>query len=700
MITIEFNYEQQIIEIQTNIKDTFQEAINKYLQKSLLDKESIMFLANGLLLKPEKTIESQMNSLNEKNNNIKVLVNKIDKPEQVFIKSKDIICPRCQGLCRIKYDDLTITCYDCENNHKIEDILLSEFDEKQKINLSNIICNECKLKNRGESYNYDFYICLTCNKNICPLCKSKHSNEDHNIIKYEQKNYICQKHNDTFFKYCQDCKKNICIICEKEHKEHKMIFFGDIIPNIDDLKNKFNEKKKEIESFKENVKDLMKELNEFVKIIDKYIDINNELLNNYDIRKKNYNILANINEINNDNDILKNIRDINNMSKKILDIFKLNKYEKGEKELKIKLEQFEKEKEERKRKEIIEKEKSKKEIENSKEDKEKLEKNLTIILKKIKKFNVIIEDFKRDIKLEPIIIEDDNEKSLFNISDSSKIIIRVENYEEGTVYYWPPEKFYERYDLAQELFERFYEENLDLTTISKEEDPLWDEPKHSLLGYALYRLEPLAYLMSNPVSINIVSPSGDVVGKLDVDLIPHDENDNEFDEVPETPSDLIGQDLKFKVSIIGVKDLPKNFCRKLKIEYQTFYDKKTYSTKIYNENDSNLTEFKINENIEHEIVCLTKEDIEYLEKEGLCFKVYAFEDIEKKGRKQIEPNELKKEYENLKEFMKNEKDNKDKNITNKDNKEITDEDNINKDDTDNKDEAKTRKNYYQDCNIF
>ena len=64
--------------------------------------------------------------------------------------------------------------------------------------------------------------------------------------------------------------------------------------------------------------------------------------------------------------------------------------------------------------------------------------------------------------------------------------------------------------------------------------------------------------MSNQVSIDIVSPSGDVVGKLDVDLIPHDENDNEFDEVPETPSDLIGQDLKFKVSIIGVKDLPKN----------------------------------------------------------------------------------------------------------------------------------------------
>ena len=110
------------------------------------------------------------------------------------------------------------------------------------------------------------------------------------------------------------------------------------------------------------------------------------------------------------------------------------------------------------------------------------------MLKKISRFNAIITDFKREIKLEPIIIKDDNEKSLFNILDSSKIIIRVENYVEGTVYYWPPEKFHERYDLARDLFERFCEENLDLTTISKEEDPLWDEPKQSLLGYAFYRL--------------------------------------------------------------------------------------------------------------------------------------------------------------------------------------------------------------------
>ena len=39
MIKIEFNYNQQIIEIQSNTNEIFQEAINKYLQKSLLEPE-------------------------------------------------------------------------------------------------------------------------------------------------------------------------------------------------------------------------------------------------------------------------------------------------------------------------------------------------------------------------------------------------------------------------------------------------------------------------------------------------------------------------------------------------------------------------------------------------------------------------------------------------------------------------------------
>ena len=41
--------------------------------------------------------------------------------------------------------------------------------------------------------------------------------------------------------------------------------------------------------------------------------------------------------------------------------------------------------------------------------------------------------------------------------------------------------------------------------------------------------------MLNRSSISLISPqSGDTVGQIDVDIIPLDENDNEFEEVPES----------------------------------------------------------------------------------------------------------------------------------------------------------------------
>ena len=310
-----------------------------------------------------------------------------------------------------------------------------------------------------------------------------------------------------------------------------------------------------------------------------------------------------------------------------------------EQKLKIKMEQLEDEKirkrrefEIKERNELAKLEQTKKESEIIRKN-EKLEMNLTIIMKKLSKLNIIIKEFKRNIKMDIQLhnntIEEGEDKT-------QTILIRVENYEEGTVYYWTPETFHNRFDLMSDLFERYYDNDLDLATITKEEDPLWDEPTHSLLGYAFYKCEPICYLMSNPSSISIISPDGNIMGQLDVDIIPHDENDNEYDEVPESPSELIGQSICFKVCIIGVKNLPVNFCRNLKVEYQTFYDKQVNYTKLYNEDNSNLTEFKIGEEIEHRIDYITKEDVEFLEKEKLCFKVYAYEDVEKKGKADVD----------------------------------------------------------------
>ena len=272
---------------------------------------------------------------------------------------------------------------------------------------------------------------------------------------------------------------------------------------------------------------------------------------------------------------------------------------------------------------------------------EKLKNNLINIIKKISKMDIIINDLKRKINLK-VAIQKNLLQENSELNSTANLMIRVENYEEGSVYYWNTETFQNRYDLMKELFNKFNDEELEIQNIKKEEDPLWDEGKPILLGYAFYRLEPVAYLMSNPSTIPILSPEGEVMGTLDMDVVPHDDNGKEFDEIPELPSELIGQKLLYKVRIISIKNIPKNFSANLKVEYKTFYDHSIISTKLYNEkaefnkciNEKNNVD--INEEFEHKIDFLTKEDIDYLENEKMCFKIYASEQIEKKGKTPIE----------------------------------------------------------------
>ena len=40
-------------------------------------------------------------------------------------------------------------------------------------------------RNKGNTHNNEFYKCLNCNYNICPLCKFTHNNSGHNIINYD-----------------------------------------------------------------------------------------------------------------------------------------------------------------------------------------------------------------------------------------------------------------------------------------------------------------------------------------------------------------------------------------------------------------------------------------------------------------------------------------------------------------------------------
>ena len=219
MVKVEFNYLQNIIKIQANINDSFQLIIEKYLNKINLDINNIYFLSNGKKISKDDILGNIMNESDKRNNKIIILVYSIN-----IIKSNEIICPICKEICKYYINNYKIYLYGCKNRHIIKDIKLNEFINKQNIDISEIKCDNCKEKNKSNTKNNEMYICNECNMNLCSLCKSIHD-KSHIIINYENKNYICKEHNETFVKYCKDCEIDLCLSCINGHEDHYIISY-------------------------------------------------------------------------------------------------------------------------------------------------------------------------------------------------------------------------------------------------------------------------------------------------------------------------------------------------------------------------------------------------------------------------------------------------------------------------------------------
>ena len=72
------------------------------------------------------------------------LKDKVDETfnEKEIIKSKNIICPKCHEPCKIKIENYKFKLYDCVNKHITDNIRIKDFKDTQKINKSNIFCEQ------------------------------------------------------------------------------------------------------------------------------------------------------------------------------------------------------------------------------------------------------------------------------------------------------------------------------------------------------------------------------------------------------------------------------------------------------------------------------------------------------------------------------------------------------------------------------
>ena len=327
MAEIIFKYNGIDTLIQCQIQDKFKNICQKFCIKSQNNINNLIFIYGGEILNLDLEFNQVANQIDKINLKMNILVydkNTNIKNEKI-IKSKDIICPKCGEKCIIDFREYKIVLNNCKN--KDESIIsINEFEKTQNIDENKIICNICNINNKSKSYKNKFYICGTCNKNICLLCKENH-NKDHIIIEYENKNYLCHKHNELFASYCDECKENLCIQCQIEHdNNHKIISYMEILPNINNIKNKIKELRDIIDRFNNNIDDIINIFKNIKMNLEKYYIINNNIMNNYNVRNRNYEIFKNLNNINN-NKIMNDLKDIineKNIINKFNKIYNLN----------------------------------------------------------------------------------------------------------------------------------------------------------------------------------------------------------------------------------------------------------------------------------------------------------------------------------------------------------------------------------------
>ena len=324
MSEIIFIFRGHEVPIQCSPGEKMKFIMERLCMKLNIAKNDIYGLHNGKFLN-EEINESQL----KKNENGKkfVLVYQISDTvvnNKIIKTSNEIICPTCKENCLLEIKGYQIILFGCKHGHK-NNISIKEFNETQKVIISDIICNICKERNKGNTINNEFYKCLNCKINICPLCRLIHDN-NHNIINYDIINFICNEHYEPFTSFCSECKINTCVSCEINHIDHSILSYGRMMRNKKEIIEKGNILRKNIDELKNIIQEIIKKLNIVVDNIEAYYKIKKRIIDNINNKFRNYEMLFNINNISNNNindDIEKiiNENDINIQFNNIMKIY-------------------------------------------------------------------------------------------------------------------------------------------------------------------------------------------------------------------------------------------------------------------------------------------------------------------------------------------------------------------------------------------
>ena len=331
MSKVEFRYKSNTIQVLCYQHEIMENICQRFAAKSNLDLKNLIFLYSGSKIDLKLPFSQLINNVDKERKTMLILVNsKIIENmnnNSEFIQSKFPICPKCSEKVILQIDNFKINLVGCKNGHINDNILLNEYENTQKLFFSKINCGMCKIK-RSETYNNEMHICYKCKMCLCPLCKQIHIHDkNHEVINYENKNYICEIHNEFYVSYCKNCKSNICMKCEKQHLKHEIISYGSILPEKDELIKRLDNYRNKVATFNNNINQIIYKLVNIRDNVEILYNIYHDMVSQYEDHCRNYEVFMSLENIANNkiNKEIEKINHIDNINSKIENL--LNLYE-------------------------------------------------------------------------------------------------------------------------------------------------------------------------------------------------------------------------------------------------------------------------------------------------------------------------------------------------------------------------------------
>ena len=290
--------------VQCSSNDKMSEIFRKFITKLNIqaDINDFEYIYNAKELSSESTLANNIKIGSEK------IISIIVKRRVRFCKCPECIC----NDCIINLLNYQATFYGCKYD-KIEDenskhkrvTIYDNYLNNQNIDYTQIRCHTPGCPNNPVNYYNHFYKCLTCSKRenrskyFCNDCIPSHKDLGDIYVKYDEKNYYCQNHYNSFEKCCFDCKIDLCKECKKEHLGHKIVDYSEMTTDIEDLKKVLGEIRNSINTLSFTIDNIKNMLDGTKRIYERYYNIANDIIKKYelfnkDLKNFNYRILRTI----------------------------------------------------------------------------------------------------------------------------------------------------------------------------------------------------------------------------------------------------------------------------------------------------------------------------------------------------------------------------------------------------------------------